>query len=151
MPDFEPRDPDFDARVRSSFERQAVMTSLGVSIVRLEPGKIELAMPYNAAFTQQHGFVHAGIMATGLDSACGYAGFSLMPADAAVLTIEFKTNLLAPAKGELFTFHGRVVKPGRTITVCEAQAIAHDRGASKLVASMTATLMAVIGREGLQH
>jgi len=151
MPEFEPRDPDFDARVRASFERQAAMTTLGITIVRLDAGMIELAMPYNEAFTQQHGFIHAGIMATALDSACGYAGFSLMPADAAVLTIEFKTNLLAPAKGELFTFQGRVIKPGRTVTVCEAQAFAHDRGAAKLVASMTATLMAVTGREGIQQ
>ena len=151
MPDFEPKDPDFDARVRASFARQAVMTTLGVSILRLEAGKIELAMPYNPAFTQQHGFVHAGIMATGLDGACGYAGFSLMPAEAAVLTIEFKTNLLAPAKGELFTFHGHVVKPGRTVTVCEAQAFAHEEGASRLVASMTATLMAIVGRDGVQQ
>jgi uncharacterized protein (TIGR00369 family) len=151
MPDIAPQDPDFDARVRASFERQAAMASLGISILRLEAGRIELAMPYNAAFTQQHGFVHAGIMATALDSACGYAAFSLMPANAAVLTIEFKTNLMAPAKGELFTFRGRVVKPGRTITVAEAEAFAHDGGASKLVASMTATLMAVTGREGIQH
>jgi uncharacterized protein (TIGR00369 family) len=151
MPEFEPKDPDFDARVRASFERQAAMASLGITIVRLDAGMIELAMPYNEAFTQQHGFIHAGIMATALDSACGYAGFSLMPADAAVLTIEFKTNLLAPAKGELFTFQGRVIKPGRTVTVCEAQAFAHDRGTSRLVASMTATLMAVIGREGIQQ
>jgi uncharacterized protein (TIGR00369 family) len=150
MPDFQPKDPDFEARVRASFARQAAMESLGITILRLAAGEIELAMPYNAAFTQQHGFVHAGIMATALDSACGYAAFSLMPADAGVLTVEFKTNLLAPAKGELFTFRGHVLKPGRTITVCEAQAFAHDGGASKLVASMTGTLITLLDRESVR-
>ncbi len=151
MPGFEPKDPDFQARVAASFQRQTAMASLGVTLERVEAGEVELAMPYNAAFTQQHGFIHAGIMATALDSACGYAAFSLMPAEAAVLTIEFKTNLLAPAKGERFTFHGRVIKPGRTITVCEAQAFAHEGGASRLVATMTATLMAIIGRDGVSR
>ena len=150
MPDFQPKDPDFEARVRASFTRQAAMESLGITILRLQAGEIELAMPYNAAFTQQHGFMHAGIITTALDSACGYAAFSLMPAEAGVLTIEFKTNLLAPAKGELFTFHGHVLKPGRIITVCEAQAFAHDGGSSKLVASMTATLMALLDRESVR-
>jgi uncharacterized protein (TIGR00369 family) len=151
MSAFQPKDPDFRARVTASFQRQTAMGTLGVTLERIEPGEIELAMPYNAAFTQQHGFIHAGIMTTALDSACGYAAFSLMPAEAAVLTIEFKTNLLAPAKGERFTFHGRVIKPGRTITVTEAQAFAHDGGASKLVATMTATLMALIGREDVRE
>jgi uncharacterized protein (TIGR00369 family) len=106
MPTFEPKDPDFRARVATSFTRQTVMASLGVTISRLEPGEIELAMPYSAAFTQQHGFIHAGIIATALDSACGYAAFSLLPPDAGVLTVEFKTSLIAPAKGERFTFIG---------------------------------------------
>ena len=113
---------------------------------RLEPGEIELTMPYAQPFTQQHSFVHAGIITTALDSACGYAAFSLMPAETGVLTVEFKINLLAPAKGELFTFRGRVVKPGRTITVCEAEAFAHESGAQKRVATMTATLMVIQGR-----
>lgn len=149
MPAFEPKAPDFRTRVEASFARQAAMASLGVTIERLEAGEIDLAMPYNAAYSQQHGFVHAGIMATALDSACGYAAFSLMPEDAAVLTVEFKTNLLAPAKGERFTFHGQVIKPGRTITVCEARAFAHDGGANRLVATMTATLMAIFSRDGI--
>lgn len=151
MPDFEPKDPDFDTRVRASFERQAVLQTLGVTIARLGAGEMELLMPYNAAFTQQHGFLHAGTVATVLDSACGYAAFSLMPAEASVLTIEFKTNLLAPAKGELFTFQGHVVKPGRNITVCEARAAAYDSGKSTLIATMTATLMAIFDREGISH
>jgi uncharacterized protein (TIGR00369 family) len=138
---FQPKDPNFADRVRASFARQRMMQTLGVEITRLAPGEIELAMPYEAAFTQQHGFIHAGIMATVLDSACGYAAFSLMPTDAAVLTVEFKTNLLAPAKGERFVFRARVVKPGRTITVCDAAAFAIDAGTEKLIATMTWTLM----------
>jgi uncharacterized protein (TIGR00369 family) len=143
VPPFEPIDPNFDARVRESFARQRVMQSLGIVIERVASGEIELAMPYAEAYTQQLGFMHAGIMTTALDSACGYAAFSLMPADADVLTIEFKTNLLAPAKGSRFSFHARVVKPGRTITVCDAQAYAHGDDGVKLVATMTGTLMAL--------
>jgi uncharacterized protein (TIGR00369 family) len=143
VPSFEPIDPNFDARVRESFARQRVMQSLGIVIERVASGEIELAMPYAEAYTQQHGFMHAGIITTALDSACGYAAFSLMPADADVLTIEFKTNLLAPAKGSRFSFHARVVKPGRTITVCDAQAYAHGDDGVKLVATMTGTLMAL--------
>jgi uncharacterized protein (TIGR00369 family) len=148
---YQPKDPDFRRRVEASFARQQVMRTLGISITRLDPGEIELAMPHAEAHTQQHGFVHAGIISTALDSACGYAAFSLMPADAAVLTVEFKTNLLAPAAGERFLFRGRVVKPGRTLSVCEAQAFAHHQGAEKLVATMTGTLMAVFDRDGIQQ
>ena len=149
---FQPQDANFRHRVRTSFARQKVMQSLGIEIIRLEPGEIELAMPYDTAYTQQHGFVHAGIVSTALDSACGYAAFSLMPAGAAVLTVEFKINLLAPAKGERFLFRGRVIKPGRTLTVCEAQALALAGGAEeRLVATMIGTLMALFDRNGLVH
>jgi uncharacterized protein (TIGR00369 family) len=125
------------------------MRALGVEIVRVDAGQIELAMPYNAAYTQQHGFMHAGIITTALDSACGYAAFSLMPADAAVLTVEFKTNLLAPAKGESFNFRADVIKAGRTLTVCDARAFAMDNGQERLIATMTATVMAVFQRDGI--
>jgi uncharacterized protein (TIGR00369 family) len=147
---FQPKDPNFDDRVRASFARQPTMQTLGVEIARLAPGEIELTMPYQQAFTQQHGFIHAGIIATALDSACGYAAFSLMPADAAVLTVEFKTNLLAPAQGERFLFRARVVKPGRTLTVCDAQALALTRSDDgRLVATMTGTLMAIFDRPNM--
>jgi uncharacterized protein (TIGR00369 family) len=149
MPSFTPKDPQFDTRVRASFARQPAMASLGVEIVALSPGEIELSMPYAAAFTQQHGFIHAGIITTALDSACGYAAFSLMPEDAAVLTVEFKTNLLAPARGEYFRFRSQVVKPGRTITVCDAQAFAVAAGKESLVATMSGTLMALFDRKGI--
>jgi uncharacterized protein (TIGR00369 family) len=149
---FQPKDPNFADRVRASFARQRMMQTLGVEITRLAPGEIELAMPYEAAFTQQHGFIHAGIMATVLDRACGYAAFSLMPTDAAVLTVEFKTNLLAPAKGERFLFRAHVVKPGRTLTVCDGQAFALENLADeRLVATMNGTLMALYDRPNVSQ
>src|ERR1700722_10311175 len=153
---FQPKDPNFAERVRASFARQRMMQTLGVEIARIVPGEIELAMPYGAAFTQQHGFIHAGVIATVLDSACGYAAFSLMPADAAVLTVEFKSNLLAPAKGERFLFRAHVVKPGRTLTVCEGRAFALENGAEadsdeRLVASMNGTLMALYDRPDISQ
>jgi uncharacterized protein (TIGR00369 family) len=151
MISFEPKDPQFEARVKASFARQQAMKTLGIEITGLSPGEIELRMPHQQAYTQQHGFIHAGIVTTALDSACGYAAFSLMPAEAAVLTVEFKTNLLAPAKGEYFLFRARVVKPGRTITVCDARAFAVDAGQEKLVATMTGTLMALFERSDISH
>jgi len=145
-----PQDPDFDGRVRASFARQQVMATLGVEISKLSPGEIELTMPYADAYTQQHGFLHAGIVATALDSACGYAAFSLMPANAGVLTVEFKISLLAPARGQRFLFRAQVVKPGKTLTFCEASASAEDGDAEpRLVATMTATLMAIYDRPGI--
>ena len=151
MARFTPKDENFDARVRTSFARQTAMATLGIEIADLKPGEIELRMPYAIAYTQQHGFVHAGIITTALDTACGYAAFSLMPDDAAVLTVEFKTNLLAPARGDYFLFRAHVVKPGRTITVCDAQAFAIKDGKEKLVATMTGTLMALFDRDDIAH
>ncbi|MDO8890077.1 MAG: PaaI family thioesterase [Hydrogenophaga sp.] len=147
---FEPRNPDFDARVRESFARQAAMRTLGATLAVVKPGRVEITLPWAEPLTQQHGFLHAGMVATGLDSACGYAGFTLMAADAAVLTIEFKINLLAPAQGQSFRMVGTVVKPGRTVTVCEGHAYAIDGGREKLVATMGCTLMAVVGRDNIQ-
>jgi uncharacterized protein (TIGR00369 family) len=150
--EFVPKDPNFADRVRASFARQRVMQTLGVKIVGLQPGIIELTMPFAPEFTQQHGFVHAGIIATVLDSACGYAAFSLMPAEAAVLTVEFKTNLIAPAKGTHFVFRAHVLKAGKTLTVCDAHAFALDQNRKeRLIASMTGTLMAVYDREGVRE
>ena len=146
---FQPRDPDYRARVEASFKRQRVMETLGIRIGDIHPGRITLEMPYDATFTQQHGFLHAGIISTGLDSACGYAAFSLMDKEAAILTVEFKVNLLAPAEGENFLFLGEVLKPGRTLTVCEGKAFALLGGQRKLIASMTGTLMAILNRTGI--
>ncbi len=151
VPRFEPQDPDYAARVRASFERQGAMATIGAALVSVEAGGVTIELPWAQALTQQHGFLHAGIVATALDSACGYAGSSLMPAEAAVLTIEYKINLLAPARGQRFRMEGVVLKPGRTITVAEGRAYAIDDGREKLVATMNATLMAVFGREGIRH
>jgi uncharacterized protein (TIGR00369 family) len=148
---FEPQDPDFAARVRASFERQDAMKTIGATLGEVEPGRVTIELPWAKALTQQHGFLHAGMVGTALDSACGYAAFTLMPVDAAVLTIEYKINLLAPAKGQRFRMVGEVLKPGRTITVVEGRAWAIDEGREKLVATMNATLMAVIGRDGVHH
>lgn len=148
--DFVVRSPDFERRVRDSFARQGVMGTLGATLQRVELGEVEIALDWAPGLTQQHGFLHAGVVSTVLDSACGYAGFTLMEPEAAVLTIEFKVNLLAPARGQRFRMVGRVLKPGRTITVTEGQAFAIDQGREKLVATMNATLMAITGRDDVQ-
>lgn len=141
-----PRFEGWDAKVRESFAKQNAMRSLGVEIKTLEPGRITLAMPFVAAFTQQHGFMHAGAITTAMDSACGYAAHSLMDEDAAVLSIEFKNNFLAPAQGEAFEIHAEVVKSGRTISVAEAIAYSINGDVEKPIANMTATLMSVRDR-----
>jgi uncharacterized protein (TIGR00369 family) len=143
VPRFEPKNPDFRNAATATFEAQQAMKTLGISIARMEPGEVDLAMAYSPDYCQQHGFVHAGIITAGLDNACGIAAFTLMPADCDILTVEFKTNLLAPAKGERFEFRASVVKPGRTLTVCEGRAFALTDGAETLVATMTGTLLAL--------
>lgn len=143
-------DPNYDERVRASFARQVVMGTIGAELTSVTPGIVEIEMPYSPALTQQHGFLHAGIISTALDSACGYAAFSLMPPDAAVLTIEFKLNMLSPGRGERFLFRGSVTKPGRTIIVADGQAYAYAAdGEARLIATMTATMMTITGRDGL--
>ncbi|MEX8194767.1 PaaI family thioesterase [Comamonas guangdongensis] len=142
---------DFITRVRDSFARQGAMQTLGARLVRVEPGLVDICLDWAPGLTQQHGFLHAGMVSTALDSACGYAGLTQMPADAAVLTIEFKINLLAPAKGQRFRMEGRVIKPGRTITVTEGRAYAVDEGREKLIATMGCTLMCVQNRDGLNN
>jgi uncharacterized protein (TIGR00369 family) len=143
--------PDYEERVRKSFARQSVMTTIGAELTLVTPGTVEIEMAYSGALTQQHGFLHAGIISTALDSACGYAAFSMMPENAAVLTIEFKVNLLAPGKGERFLFRGSVTKPGRTIVVADGQAYAFAAdGEAKLIATMTGTMMTVVGRDGIE-
>jgi uncharacterized protein (TIGR00369 family) len=148
---FEPQDPAFAERVRASFARQGAMHTLGATLADVGPGRAVIELAWQQGLTQQHGFLHAGMVATALDSACGYAGSTLMPADAGVLTIEFKINLLAPAQGERFRMEGAVVKPGRTITVAEGRAYALHQGREKLIATMGATLMTIVGRDGIQH
>ncbi len=151
LPQFTPKDPAYAARVRSSFVLQGAMATLGAQLVQVEPGRVAIELDWAAGLSQQHGFLHAGMVATALDSACGYAGFSLMPADAGVLTIEFKINLLAPAKGQRFRMVGQVIKPGRTVTVTEGRAYAMDGGKEKLIATMGATLMTITGRDDVKN
>lgn len=136
-------------RVRDSFALQGAMQTLAAQITHLAAGEVDITFAWAPGLTQQHGFVHAGMLSTALDSACGYAGFSRMPADAGVLTIEFKSNLLAPAKGQHFRCEGRVLKAGRTVMVAEGRAYAIDHSAEKLCATMTCTLMVVHGRAGI--
>ena len=149
MPRFEPKNPDYRAIAAATFEQQQAMTTLGISIARLQPGEVDLEMDYSPDLTQQHGFIHAGIITAGLDSACGIAAFTLVPAATGILTVEFKTNLLAPARGERFAFRATVIKPGRTLTVCEARAYATHDGVETLIATMSGTLTALAAREGV--
>jgi uncharacterized protein (TIGR00369 family) len=141
-----PRDPDYESRVRSSFERQAFMSTLGARLARVEPGEVDLELPTRAELTQQHGFLHAGALASIADSACGYAALSLMPPGAAVLSIEFKINMLAPAAGDRMLAKGRVIRAGKTVTVCWGEVIAIAGDKERLVATMVGTMMTVEGR-----
>ena len=144
-----PKDPEYEARVRASFAAQGLMVTLGASLVRVSPGQVEISLPASRAVSQQHGFVHAGALASIADSAAGYAALSLMPPGAGVLTTEFKINLLAPGIGERMIARGRVVKAGRTLTLAQTDVFAVHEGREKHIALLTATLMAVEGREGV--
>ncbi|HEY0811316.1 MAG TPA: PaaI family thioesterase [Longimicrobiales bacterium] len=143
---FEPKNPDFEQVVRDSFAAQQLMTTVGARLTRVVPGECEIRVPFHADLTQQHGFLHAGVVAAALDSACGYAALSLMPEGVGVLTIEFKTNLLAPARGDELIARGSVVRAGRTITVCQGEAVMLSDGAETSVAAMLATIMTVRDR-----
>jgi uncharacterized protein (TIGR00369 family) len=149
MPTFEPQDPDFEARVRVSFTRQQVMRIIGASLTRVGPGEVEIELPFRDDLTQHHGYLHAGIVTSIVDTACGFAAMTLMPGDATVLTIEYKVNFVSPATGERMIARGRVTKPGRTVTVCAGDVFALRDGKEKLVATMLATMMAVRGRPDL--
>jgi uncharacterized protein (TIGR00369 family) len=125
----EPKDPGFEAKVRESFARQGIMGHLGARLDRVAPGLAEISVPFRPELSQQHGYFHAGVVATVADSAAGYAAFTLMPAGSSVLSIEFKVNLLAPARGGLLRARGQVVRAGRTITVCQMEAEVERDGA----------------------
>jgi uncharacterized protein (TIGR00369 family) len=149
MAPFPALDPSFESRVRDSFGKQAFMKALGATMERVAPGEVVIRLPFREDLTQQHGFLHAGAMTTIADSACGYAALTLMPPGTAVLTAEFKVNLLAPGEGETVVARGRVVKAGRTLTVCSADVFAVRGGEEKLVVTMLATIMTVRDRPGL--
>lgn len=149
MAQFQPQDPEYEQRVRASFGRQRIMDTIGAEMTRVAPGEVEILLPFREDLTQQHGFLHAGVVTTIVDSACGYAALTLMPVGTGVLTVEYKVNLLAPAAGAHVIARGHVTRPGRTITVCAGDVYAYQDGHEKLVASMLATMMTIRERPGI--
>jgi uncharacterized protein (TIGR00369 family) len=139
-----------DARVRAGFAKQTIMATLGASVASVKKGEVEIILPFSDRILQQHGFIHAGAIATIADSACGYAALSIMPDDAAVLTTEFKIHLLSPAKGERVRAVGHVVRAGRKLVITMGEVFADERGKSKQVALITASMMVVETTTGLR-
>ncbi len=138
---------DASERVRASFAKQAFMQLLGAELTHVAPGEVDITLPFRSDLVQQHGFLHAGVSAAIADSACGYAALSLMPADSAVLSVEFKMNMLAPAKGAKFVARGRIVRAGKTITVVRGEVVAvGDDESSKVVVELLGTMMTVRGK-----
>lgn len=142
----EPADPQFAARVRASFARQPMMQTIGATLDVVAPGRADISLPFRSDLTQQHGYLHAGVVATIADSACGYAAYTLMPAGASVLTVEYKINLLSPARGERFVARARVIRPGRTLTVVQGDVFAVAGGDERLTATMLATIITLRDR-----
>ena len=143
---FTPVDPNYEERVRQSFLRQAAMKLIGARLTRVEPGAVDITLPYRPDLSQQHGYLHAGMLSTIVDTAGGYAGYTLFPADSSVLTVEYKLNLLAPGEGEEFVAEGRVVKPGRTLCIVQGEVYAQSGGRRSLCALMQQTLIVLHGR-----
>jgi uncharacterized protein (TIGR00369 family) len=140
---FQPKDENFIEKVRENFAGQSVMQFIGAKLVRIEAGEVEIELPFKKELTQQNGFLHAGIITTIADSACGYAAFSLMPKDADVLSIEFKVNLLSPAIGEKFLARSKVLRAGKNIFVVQGDVFAVKNGNEKHVSTMLGTMMCV--------
>ena len=145
MADFEPRDADYERRVRESFARQRAMETFGARLLRVAPGEVEIGFEFREEFKQQHGYLHAGLVTALVDTACGYAALTLTEPGAEVLSVEFKLNLLAPAAGERFAARARVVRAGRNLTVCAGDLYALQGGGERVVATMLATMMKVAG------
>jgi uncharacterized protein (TIGR00369 family) len=148
MPTFIPACADVESRVRASFSRQSLMTTLGARLTRALPGEVQIELPFSESLLQQQGFMHAGGIASIVDSACGYAALTLLTADKEVVSVEFKINFLSPAKGTSFVAIGKVIKAGRTITVCSGEVIAMNGDSQKAIALMQATMMAVPAANG---
>lgn len=123
------------------------MATLGAELTRVEHAMVEIEMPFDTRLTQQHGFLHAGVISAALDAACGYAAYTLIDPTASILTIEFKVNLMSPGRGERFLFRGEITKPGSTIIVADGRAYALSDGPAKLIASMSGSMMVIRGRE----
>jgi len=145
-PLFQPLDPAYAQRIRESFGRQGLMRHLGASLVDVQPGITEIRANRREELTQQHGYFHAGVSAALADSACGYAAYTLMPADASVLTVEYKINLVAPADGDELIARARVIRSGRTLKVCLADVFATSGGSEVHCATMLATVMCLPGK-----
>ena len=143
MNKFQPNDPNYESRIRNSFDKQEAMKTIGAKLVKVMPGEVHIEFTFMESLTQQHGYIHAGIITTVVDSACGYAAYTLMQPETEVLTIEYKVNFMLPAKGNRFKGVGRVLKPGRTITVCSGDVIAFNDGKENVVATMLATMISV--------
>jgi len=140
---------DFRERIRQSFDRQGAMAMLDAELTRVEQAMIEIELPYSEQLTQQHGFLPAGVISAALDTACTYAAYTTIAPDASILTIEFKVNLLSPGRGERFLFRGEITKPGSTIIVADGRGYAISDGPAKLIASMTASMMVIRGRQDI--
>lgn len=140
---------DFRERVRQSFGRQGAMAMLGAELTRVEQAMVEIELPFDPKLTQQHGFLHAGVISAALDTACTYAAYTVIEPDVSILTIEFKVNLMSPGRGERFLFRGEITKPGSTIIVADGRGYAIGDGPAKLIASMTGTIMVMHGREDI--
>lgn len=151
MSAFQAADADFERRVRESFVRQGAMRLIGAQLGRVEPGRVDIELPFRDDLSQQHGYFHAGMTSAIADSAGGYAAYTLFPADSSVLTVEFKINLVAPAQGERLIATGRVKKSGRTLTVCEFEVVAVRGGRGKTCALGLQTLMCMQGRPEQQR
>ena len=147
---FVPANPAFEDRTRASFARQGAMAHLGAVLERIEPGRVEISMRFRPELSQQHGFFHAGMISAIAATAGGYAGFTLFPADGAVLTVEFKLNLLAAADGERAVAVGEVIRSGRSLTVCRIDAFVDKDGRRTHCATGTQTLMCLVGRAGVR-
>ncbi len=141
MSNFQPPDAVYELRVRENFGRQSVMRLLGATLARVEPGEVDILLPYRDDLTQQDGYLHAGIITTVADSACGYAAYTLMPAGSNVLSVEFKVNLLRPASGDTFVAEARVLKAGGMLTVTRCDIYGRSADQSKLIATMFATMI----------
>lgn len=150
MGEFQVADPDFAERVRHSFGRQGLMAHLGAAMTKVEPGIVEIEMAFTDDLSQQHGFYHAGGIASVIDTAGGYAAATLFAPDDGVLTVEFKLNLMSPADGDLLIARGEVIKPGRTLTVTKGEVFVRKDGQTKLCALMQQTLMRIVGQAGIQ-
>src|SRR2546428_5294500 len=145
MASFDAQDPDFEVSVRQSFDSLTLMRTLGARLVSAAPGEVEIDLPFREDLTQHHGFLAAAVLTAIVDVACGYAAMTLMPSGASVLTVEYKVNFLSPAQGERMLARGRVIRPGRTVTVCAGDVLAVIGGKEKLVATLLATMAAVSG------